>query len=1315
MIRIILVEADPTSAQDIQSRLQRVSYDVIATTATLGDVIERAHDLQPDIILMDIRMKGERDNIEVAREIKKRHNVPIIFIAPDTDVETVRKAIAAEPDGFLIEPLDERELFAAIEVAIHKHQKEQEALASERRIRELTDALPEVVYETDARGAFAFVNAMCLHTFGYTKEELQAGMTVFDVLVPEDRDRGRRVFSQRMNAQQLGWVEYTGLRKDGSTFSISLCAVPIRNDGVLDGVRGIIVDVSQRKKAEEALQNAHNGLERRVQERTKEIDATNDELSSTNERLRAALLYARSLIEASLDPLVTVSAQGTITDVNKATEDVTGFSREELIGSDFSDYFTEPDKADAGYKQVFTDGFVRDYPLALRHTSGRITEVLYNATLFRNEAGEIQGVFAAARDVTERKRAEEQVRTTSLYARNLIEASLDPLVTISAEGKITDVNKATEEVTGYLRHELIGSDFSDYFTEPSEARKGYEQVFANGFVKDYPLRIRHKSGILTDVLYNATLYRNEAGEVQGVFAAARDVTERKRAEGQLRATSLYARSLIEASLDPLVTISAEGKITDVNKATEEVTGYLRHELIGSDFSDYFTEPDDAKAGYQQVFADGYVRDYPLALRHKSGWITDVLYNATVYRNEAGKVQGVFAAARDITDRKRAEAAVQEYARRQEIINHIIKAGNEASSPQTAVRVMLDAAMELLDVTHGSIYLLNEAESMIELQYACGFSDAVLDASRRFPITTSYYPTVYDGKAVFLDDYAKEGTEQFRAMLPELHAMAIVPLVAHDHVIGNYVLSSGRTRPFTDEERAILVAVGQQAGTVVGRLQAEEVALQRATMLDGAHDAIVMWDRHDNITYWNHGAERLYGWTRDEAIGKHVHSLLKTTFPEPLERINFTLSETGRWEGELIHKTCENTVVIVESHMTLQHTLDGTLVATLEINNDVTQQRQAEEQLRASSLYARSLIEASLDPLVTISAEGKITDVNKATEDVTGFSREELIGSDFSNYFTEQDEANAGYRRVFTDGYVRDYPLAIRHRSGSVTDVLYNATLYQNEAGEVQGVFAAARDITDRKRAEDKLQSYSEHLEELVEERTSQLKDAERMAGIGETAAMIGHDLRNPLQGLQYVVDLQKMRTERISPEERGVQDWENVAVLFDRISEQVFYMDKIVGDLQDYARPITPEHEALSVGQLISDVLESIPHADGVRIVTNIPDLRVMADPHLMRRVFGNLILNAIQAMPDGGTLTVSASAEDGSVAIRVHDTGGGVSDELKGKLFKPLFTGKAKGTGLGLAVVKRIIDAHGGTISFESVKGMGTTFTVTLPSSDAR
>jgi PAS domain S-box-containing protein len=249
-------------------------------------------------------------------------------------------------------------------------------------------------------------------------------------------------------------------------------------------------------------------------------------------------------------------------------------------------------------------------------------------------------------------------RLASRYSRSLIEASLDPLVTISAEGKITDVNTATEQVTGLIRAELVGSDFTDYFTDPVQAREGYQQVFAEGFVTDYPLAIRHRSGKITDVLYNASVYRDDAGQVLGVFAAARDVTERKKAEELVKRAFQYSRSLIEASLDPLVTISAEGKITDVNTATEQVTGRGRTELVGSDFADYFTDPVQAREGYQQVFAEGFVTDYPLAIRHRSGKITDVLYNASVYRDDAGQVLGVFAAARDVTERKKAEELVK---------------------------------------------------------------------------------------------------------------------------------------------------------------------------------------------------------------------------------------------------------------------------------------------------------------------------------------------------------------------------------------------------------------------------------------------------------------------------------------------------------------------------------------------------------------------------------------------------------------------------------------------------------------------------------
>jgi PAS domain S-box-containing protein len=151
-------------------------------------------------------------------------------------------------------------------------------------------------------------------------------------------------------------------------------------------------------------------------------------------------------------------------------------------------------------------------------------------------------------DITERKRAEEALRVVHQYNRSLIEASLDPLVTINPEGKVTDVNSATELATGVSREQLIGSDFSDYFTEPEKAREGYRTAFLKGTVRDYPLAIRHRSGMITDVLYNATIYRNEAGEIQGILAAARDITETKEIQKRIEATnmllSLFVKKLV---------------------------------------------------------------------------------------------------------------------------------------------------------------------------------------------------------------------------------------------------------------------------------------------------------------------------------------------------------------------------------------------------------------------------------------------------------------------------------------------------------------------------------------------------------------------------------------------------------------------------------------------------------------------------------------------------------------------------------------------------------------------------------------------------
>lgn len=515
-------------------------------------------------------------------------------------------------------------------------------------------------------------------------------------------------------------------------------------------------------------------------------------------------------------------------------------------------------------------------------------------------------------------------------------------------------------------------------------------------------------------------------------------------------------------------------------------------------------------------------------------------------------------------RMQAEETAKARAAHSAVLNEIIHVINDAQDLLTLYESSVTTAIQLLGFESGWVALQTDT-GHFDVRYACNTPPEVVDAVNSQRVDADLHTSADQTDGLVVLDETPSDLACYR--FGQRGAIVGIPLVSEGEMMGRFALYASETRWFSPEERELFATIGRELGTAVAKLTAKERAEQRATMLDGARDAIVMWDVDDHITYWNHGADRLYGWKRDEVIGKVIHSLLNTTFPQPIRRIKRTLTTRGRWEGELIHTTRQGATVIVESHMILQRAPDGTPVATLEINNDITQQRQREEQLRASSRYARNLIEASLDPLVTISAEGKITDVNKATEEVTGRSRDELIGSDFSTYFVEPEKARAGYKQVFTYGFVRDYPLAIRHKSGGVTNVLYNAAVYQNEAGEVQGVFAAARDITDRKRAEEELHRYSGHLEAIIEERTAQLKDAERLAGIGETAAMIGHDLRNPLQGLQYIVDLQKLRLKRIPPEQRGANDWKKEEELFDRISEQIFYMDKIVADLQDYARP----------------------------------------------------------------------------------------------------------------------------------------------------
>ena len=271
------------------------------------------------------------------------------------------------------------------------------------------------------------------------------------------------------------------------------------------------------------------------------------------------------------------------------------------------------------------------------------------------------GVFAAARDVTESKRVMKEFAETKTLLDNILQSSIKySIIGKDLDHRILSWNEGALRNYGYTAEEILGKNSEILHTredvKSGAVKKLLDTAYETGLAEGEFERVR-QDGSRFSASVVVTRRNDAAGKPIGYLLMSSDISEKRQAEEQLRSASQYARSLIEASLDPLVTISPEGKITDVNEGSIKVTGAPREALIGTDFSDYFTEPEKAREGYQQVFAKGSVTDYPLTIRHRNHRLTEVLYNASVYKDVQGKVLGVFAAARDVTAQKKAEAEI----------------------------------------------------------------------------------------------------------------------------------------------------------------------------------------------------------------------------------------------------------------------------------------------------------------------------------------------------------------------------------------------------------------------------------------------------------------------------------------------------------------------------------------------------------------------------------------------------------------------------------------------------------------------------------
>ena len=332
------------------------------------------------------------------------------------------------------------------------------------------------------------------------------------------------------------------------------------------------------------------------------------------------------------------------------------------------------------------------------------------------------------------------------------------------------------------------------------------------------------------------------------------------------------------------------------------------------------------------------------------------------------------------------------------------------------------------------------------------------------------------------------------------------------------------------------------------------------------------------------------------------------------------------------------------------------------------------------------------------------EANDAFEKQSGLSLKDIVGKPVKQVLPKIESS-----WIQTYGKVALSGKSVRFEDyNEDTKRWYEVYSYCPEKNQFAAIFT---DITKRKETEEKLAIYQKDLESLIDERTKQLKDSERLAAIGATAGMVGHDIRNPLQVIVSDIYLAKSELDSIQDVELKQRLKKNL----EGIDESVFYINKIVQDLQDFGKPIMPTEQETDLETLCQEVLNEIMIPKNVvascEIQKNIK--KMISDPTLLKRIITNLVINAVQAMPQGGKLEVKAVQKAGDTIITVQDTGVGIAEGLKSKLFNPLVTTKAKGQGFGLAAVKRLTEALGGAVTFESQVGKGTEFIIRLPQSN--
>ena len=508
----------------------------------------------------------------------------------------------------------------------------------------------------------------------------------------------------------------------------------------------------------------------------------------------------------------------------------------------------------------------------------------------------------------------------------------------------------------------------------------------------------------------------------------------------------------------------------------------------------------------------------------------------------------------------------------------------------------------------------------------------------------------------------------------------------------------------------------------GRKKAE-IALRQneqrwATTLASIGDAVIATDLLGRIIFMNGVAEELTGWAFSEASmkpTKEVFNIVNEQTRVEVENPVSKVLEKGMIVGLANHTVLvrkNKTEVPIDDSGAPIKDKDGKTTGVVLIFRDISERKKTIEALRENEQRLR--FHAENIPLAVVEWDHNFVVTRWAgdAEKMFGWNTSETIGKPIMDLHLIYDSDIPIVEKTMVRLTSGETKVVSSNRNvtkgGNVIYCTWYNSVLLDEKGTMVSVFSFVEDNTAKVNAENSLEENNQNLEKLVEERTKQLKDSERLAAIGATAGMVGHDIRNPLQAITGDVYLTKTELASMPESEERKNALENLS----EIEKNIDYINKIVADLQDFARPLKPRVEETDLKLIIDDLISKNGLPQNVKVTVKVESVarKVVADSAYINRIMYNLVNNGVQAMPEGGHLTIHTYRKKNDVFIAVKDTGVGIPESVKSKLFTPMFTTKSKGQGFGLAVVKRMTEALGGTVTFESQEGKGTTFIVRLP-----